>query len=144
MPKAGRVINLSSAAQAPVDIAAMMRFQPMPDMSAYAQSKMAITIWSQELARQLPDGPDIVEINPGSLLATKMVKEGCGIDGKDLNIGADILIRAALSAEFDQAGGRYFDNDTGQFAPPHEAAENPAHVTAVMDGLRAIAGEVIG
>ena len=42
IPAAGRVINLSSAAQAPVDIAAMMRFQPMPDMSAYAQSKLAI------------------------------------------------------------------------------------------------------
>ena len=144
IPAAGRVINLSSAAQAPVDIAAMMRFQPMPDMSAYAQSKLAITIWSQELARQLPDGPVMVAVNPGSLLATKMVKEGFGIDGKDLNIGADILIRAALSAEFDKAGGRYFDNDSGQFAPPHEAAEDTAHVTAVMDGLRALADEVIG
>jgi len=41
-------------------------------------------------------------------------------------------------------GGRYFDNDSGQFAPPHEAAEDTAHVTAVMDGLRALADEVIG
>ena len=73
-----------------------------------------------------------------------MVKEGFGIDGKDLNIGGDILIRAALSAEFGEAGGRYFDNDSGQFAPPHEAAEDTAHVTAVMDGLRALADEVIG
>ena len=131
--KDGRVVNLSSAAQAPVDPVAMGTFRPMGDMDAYAQSKLAITIWSAELARELPDGPVFVAVNPGSLLASKMVKEGFGIDGNDLNIGADILIRAALSPEFAEATGSYFDNDSGAFAEPDQAAASPAHVNAVMD-----------
>ena len=131
--KGGRVVNLSSAAQAPVDPIAMSTFRPMADMDAYAQSKLAITIWSAELARNLPDGPVFVAVNPGSLLASKMVKEGFGIDGNDLNIGADILIRASLSPEFAEVTGRYFDNDSGAFAEPNQAAANPGHVGAVMD-----------
>ena len=131
--KDGRVVNLSSAAQAPVDPIAMSTFRPMTDMDAYAQSKLAITIWSAELARVLPDGPVFVAVNPGSLLASKMVKEGFGIDGNDLNIGADILIRASLSPEFAEATGRYFDNDSGAFAEPNQAAASLGHVTAVMD-----------
>lgn len=138
MPRDGRVVNLSSAAQAPVDIAAMTTFQPMEAMAAYAQSKLAITIWSAELARKLPEGPVFIAVNPGSLLATKMVKEGFGIDGKDLNIGADILVRASLSAEFASASGRYFDNDSGVFAAPQAAATDPDHVRSVMDALAGI------
>lgn len=139
MPKDGRVVNLSSAAQAPVDVSAMMRFKPMDAMDAYAQSKLAITIWSAEMARAFPDGPVFVAVNPGSLLATKMVKEGFGIDGKDLNIGADILVRASLSAEFAAANGLYFDNDGGVFATHHAAAADPDHVKTIMDALATVA-----
>ena len=140
MPSDGRVVNLSSAAQAPVNIAAMKSFQPMGDMDAYAQSKLAITIWSAEMARELPEGPVVVAVNPGSLLASKMVKEGFGISGNDLSVGADILVRAALSEEFAQASGQYFDNDSGRFAPPHAAASDPGQVSAVMQALVELAG----
>ncbi|MGC6498326.1 MAG: SDR family NAD(P)-dependent oxidoreductase [Candidatus Puniceispirillaceae bacterium] len=143
MPRDGRVVNLSSAAQAPVDVSAMMHFKPMEDMAAYAQSKLAITIWSAEMARACPDGPVFVAVNPGSLLATKMVKEGFGIDGKDRNIGADILVRASLSAEFAAANGQYFDNDSGVFAVPHAAAADPDHVRTIMDALATIAPDAI-
>ena len=139
IPQTGRVLNLSSAAQAPVDIAAMTEFVPMEDMAAYAQSKLAITIWSAALAREHPEGPAFISINPGSLLATKMVKEGFGIDGKDLNIGADILVRAATEDEFARASGMYFDNDAGVFASPHQAAGNQGHCDDVMAALSSLA-----
>ena len=138
MPKDGRVVNLSSAAQAPVDVQAMTHFTPMGDMEAYAQSKLGITIWSAEMAAGLPDGPAIIAVNPGSLLASKMVKEGFGVAGNDLNVGANILIRAALSPEFAQASGQYFDNDSKRFAPPHHAASDAGHVAAFMQALKAI------
>lgn len=143
MPKDGRVVNLSSAAQAEVDIAALISFRAMGDMEAYAQSKLAITIWSAALAQEMPDGPVMVAVNPGSLLASKMVKEGFGVAGNDLNIGADILIRAALSDEFATATGQYFDNDAGRFAPPHAAAGNPDHVRAVMAALDEVTAAVL-
>ncbi|MCG8492953.1 MAG: hypothetical protein MI743_15135, partial [Sneathiellales bacterium] len=43
-------------------------------------------------------------------------REGFGIAGNDLQIGADILSRLALDSEFAQASGRYWDNDAGAFA----------------------------
>lgn len=136
LPKAGRVVNLSSAAQAPVDVAALRGEVALEDMAAYAQSKLAITIWTQELARAHQDGPLFIAVNPGSLLASKMVREGFGVAGNDLNIGADILCRAALSSDFTEASGAYFDNDMGGFGEPHGAARDADHVAMVMSAIQ--------
>ena len=40
----GRVVNLSSAAQAPVDLSAVRGQTRLDDMAAYAQSKLALTM----------------------------------------------------------------------------------------------------
>lgn len=135
-------MNLSSAAQAAVDVSAMAGQGALDDFAAYAQSKLAITIWTQELAKSLPDGPVVVAVNPGSLLASKMVKEGFGVAGNDLSIGADILIRASLRDEFANASGKYFDNDAGTFAPPHAAALDADHASAVMQGIKQVVASV--
>ena len=140
IPKDGRVVSLSSAAQAPVNIKAMRSEQQLGHNEAYAQSKLALTIWSQELAREHPEGPVFVSVNPGSLLATKMVKESYGMAGNDLRIGADILRRAAVSEEFANASGQYYDNDTGRIARPHPAAADRAHVAQLMAAIRELAG----
>lgn len=139
MRPTGRVVNLSSAAQAPVDIDALTgRVRLSDEMAAYAQSKLAITMWSREMAMALGrNGPAIIAVNPGSLLASKMVKEGFGVAGKDLSIGAEVLVRAALSDDFADASGRYFDNDSGRFAAPHPDALD----TGLSQGVvRAIEG----
>lgn len=115
IPEDGRIINLSSAAQAPVDLAALRGEVRLNDMGAYAQSKRAIALWSAEMARVHRNGPAFIAVNPGSLLASKMVQEGFGVAGNDLQIGADILTRLALSDEFADASGRYWDNDAGGF-----------------------------
>ncbi|WP_425045831.1 SDR family NAD(P)-dependent oxidoreductase [Primorskyibacter sp. S87] len=115
LPSEGRVINLSSAAQAPVDLAALSGEKQLDDMGAYAQSKRAITLWSAAMAANHPTGPVFIAVNPGSLLASKMVKEGFGVAGNDLQIGADILCRLALDGDFAKASGRYWDNDAGGF-----------------------------
>ena len=133
--KTGRVVNLSSAAQAPVDIDAMMGDRPLDHMVAYAQSKLAITIWTKEMAKSLPVGPVVVSVNPGSLLASKMVKEGFGVAGNDLSIGADILIKAVLDDSFAEKSGAYFDNDKGRFAAPNPAAQNAQHCKDVMQAI---------
>lgn len=141
MPKDGRVVNLSSAAQAPVDLRAMAAFSGQGAMEAYAQSKLAITMWSRELAAEMPEGPLVVAVNPGSLLASKMVKEGFGVAGSDLGIGADILRRAALSDEFIGKSGAYFDNDSGQFANPHSDALSVAKSAAVYDKIKELVAQ---
>ncbi|MDQ8183691.1 SDR family NAD(P)-dependent oxidoreductase [Pelagicoccus sp. SDUM812005] len=119
----GRVISLSSAAQSPVNLQALERRIQLSDMEAYAQSKLALTMWTRHLAQTAGDnGPAFIAVNPGSLLGTKMVQQGFGVSGKDIGIGADILARAAVSEEFSNASGLYFDNDVGKFSSPHSDA----------------------
>lgn len=133
----GRVVNLSSAAQAPVELDALQgQKRLLDDMSAYAQSKLALTMWSNALAGTHGSrGPVFVAVNPGSLLGSKMVKEGFGIAGKSLAIGADVLVRAALSSEFANASGHYFDNDTGSFGRPHVDALDQQICRNLVDTL---------
>lgn len=81
-------------------------------MAAYSQSKLALIMWSRTMALSLKDhGPAIIAVNPGSMLGTKMVKEGFDVTGADIRIGANLLTRAALADEFVTASGQYFDND---------------------------------
>ena len=123
----GRVVNVSSAAQSPVSIDALKGKIELNANSAYAQSKLALIMWSNHLVQSFKgEGPLIVSINPKSFLASKMVKEAYGVEGSDLQIGADILCRAALSEEFNNASGKYFDNDSRRFASPHPDALNPS------------------
>ncbi len=136
MPSDGRVVNLSSAAQVPVSLDALAGGARLSDNQAYAESKLAITMWSFHLAKTLGgDGPVVVAVNPASLLASKMVKDAYGVAGHDLSIGADILVRAALSDEFANASGKYFDNDRGQFAHPHPDALDSAKNEALVDAI---------
>ncbi|MEM6551146.1 MAG: SDR family NAD(P)-dependent oxidoreductase [Planctomycetota bacterium] len=139
MGPGGRIINLSSAAQAPVDLDALAGDGQLSDNAAYAQSKLAITAWSRVLADELGDAcPAVIAVNPGSLLATKMVREAYGMSGADINIGADILVRAALDDAFASASGEYFDNDTGRFAPPHPAALDDATARGIVRSIHAV------
>jgi len=139
LDKSARVVNLSSAAQSPVDLEALAGNASLSDSAAYGQSKLALTMWSRSLAQELsPDGPMIVAVNPGSFLGTKMVREAYGSKGNDVGIGVDILVRAALSEEFADASGQYFDNDSGQFARPHPDALDPHKCEQLMHSLDAI------
>lgn len=118
--KSGRVINLSSAAQARVNIDALTGRRRLDDNDAYAQSKLALTMWSRNLAESMgSEGPAVIAVNPGSMLGSKMVKQAYGVAGKDISIGAEILTRAALDDQFASMSGQYFDNDSGRFASPH-------------------------
>ncbi|MEM7173064.1 MAG: SDR family NAD(P)-dependent oxidoreductase [Pseudomonadota bacterium] len=139
----GRVVNLSSAAQAPVSLEALAGpAGRLSDMEAYAQSKLAITQWSRHLAQELDRaGPAVIAVNPGSLLASKMVKEGFGIAGNDLSIGAEILIRAALSEDFAAASGRYYDNDSKAFADPHPDGLDAGKAAALVRTMEAVLGD---
>lgn len=134
-----RVINLSSAAQAPVNVSALGEANQLSDDQAYAQSKLALTMWSRYLAETKgQQGPAIIAVNPASFLGSKMVKEAYGKEGNDLQIGVDILVRAALSDEFANASGLYFDNDKGTFSDPHQDALDPAKTQAVTEKIETI------
>ncbi|MEM7347273.1 MAG: SDR family NAD(P)-dependent oxidoreductase [Chloroflexota bacterium] len=138
----GRVINISSAAQAPVNPDALAgRVKLSDDFGAYAQSKLAITMWSRALALK-NDGPIMVAVNPGSMLGSKMVKEAFGVAGADIGIGATIVTHAALADEFATASGQYFDNDSGRFASPHPDALNAQKSDAIVRAIEAVLADI--
>lgn len=139
----GRVVNVSSAAQSAVDPEALAGRRRLSDNAAYAQSKLALTMWSRHLAlEQKEGGPVVVAVNPGSMLGTKMVKEGYGVAGRDIGTGADVLTRAAVADEFASASGEYFDNDSGRFAPPHPDALDPRKARALVEQIEAVLGKL--
>lgn len=139
----GRVINLSSAAQSPVNLDALAGKFRLDDSQAYAQSKLALTMWSFHLAQSLANkGPAIIAVNPASFLASKMVKGAYGVEGNDLRVGADILVRAALSDEFANASGRYFDNDQRRFAPPHPDALDARKNEQLVQAIEAVLADI--
>ncbi|MFI3174974.1 MAG: SDR family NAD(P)-dependent oxidoreductase [Bacillota bacterium] len=134
----GRIVNLSSAAQAPVNLEKIQNQKPFFHDEAYAQSKLAITMWSMSLA----DSSEVkkknivvVAVNPKSFLGSKMVKTAYGKEGYDLKIGADILIEAMCSEKFADANGKYYDNDTCRFAKPHSYALIETHRNVLMEYL---------
>ena len=140
----GRVINLSSAAQSPVSLQAVAEPPGLSDMEAYAQSKLALTMWSRSVALELKDnGPAVIAVNPGSMLGSKMVKDAFGVEGGDIGIGAEILTRAALSDEFGTASGRYFDNDAGRFASPHADAMNSRSCEEIVRVIEAVLKQLV-
>ncbi|MGR5251900.1 SDR family NAD(P)-dependent oxidoreductase [Vibrio astriarenae] len=139
LDKESRVVNLSSAAQAPVSIDALLGKAQLSDNAAYAQSKLALTMWSRKMGLELKGkGPLVISVNPASMLGSKMVKDAYGVNGGDLSIGADILTRLALSDEFAQNYGEYFDNDIGRLSSPHPDALNNSKVDAVINTIESI------
>ncbi|MEM8643598.1 MAG: SDR family NAD(P)-dependent oxidoreductase [Pseudomonadota bacterium] len=133
-----RVVNVSSAAQASVNLAALQGRVRLDDMAAYAQSKLALVMWTHAMAVARAEGPIMIAVNPGSLLASKMVQEGFGVAGSDLGIGAACLENAALSDQFADANGKYFDNDVGKFTPLHPDARDASKCAQLIDTIEDI------
>lgn len=138
-----RVVNLSSAAQDPVDLDVMAGDLRLEDLPTYAQSKLALTQWSNHMASQAgAEDPMFVAVNPGSRLGTKMIREAFGIEGQDMKIGADIIVRAALDDEFGGRNGDYYDNDNGQFAEPHPDALDPQIRQKVVSAIERVLADL--
>lgn len=122
---APRVVNLSSAAQSPVSLLALEGKANLGVNEAYGQSKLALTMWSFDLASKEPSIL-VVAVNPGSLLNTKMAQEAYGQFWSPADKGADLLYDLAVSEAFESVSGAYFDNDKGtergDFAEAHPDA----------------------
>lgn len=149
LTSASRVINLSSAAQAAVDIESLTDGRHISDdFDAYAQSKTALMMWSRNMSDDITrdpssDGPAILSVNPGSLLASKMVTEGFGVAGNDINIGANILVDLSLNPKYDGVTGEYFDNDKGDFSVPHADVLNDRKVATLVETIEALSSALI-
>lgn len=129
---ATRIINLSSAAQASIQYEVLMGKKNQPNNATYAQSKLALTMWSFHLADVYPDIA-IIPVNPGSLLNTNMVKEGYGYHRSSADKGANILHDLAVSKKYEGITKKYFDNDRGAFGTAHSDAYDKTKINQLID-----------
>ncbi|MBH0085942.1 SDR family NAD(P)-dependent oxidoreductase [Psychrobacter sp. SCQQ22] len=142
-----RIVNLSSAAQQTVSPQALAGQKGLSDQDAYAQSKLALTMWSMALSEQVAANDiNVIAVNPGSLLNTRMANDAYGQHWSSADKGADILVALAADDEFAHQTGRYFDNDIrgkhgderGEFGTPHSDALNKTAIAKLMQQTQEI------
>lgn len=105
-----RIVNVSSLGQRPIDFRDPLLEKRYDAWDAYEQSKLALAMFTLDLAEQLKDdGVTVNAVHPGSLLDTKMVREAFGRGRGDVQKGADALIFLATSPEVEGVTGRFFD-----------------------------------
>lgn len=126
-----RVINLSSAAQTSVDLLAFTEQKILNVSEAYAQSKLALTMWTFYMAKKYKD-IRFIAVNPGSLLNTNMVKEAYGHHWSPVDKGADILFELALSEAYKYSSGIYYDNDKEYVSRAHADNYDESKIEALI------------
>ena len=119
-----RIVNVSSAGQAPIDFDDVMLEQRYSGVQAYCQSKLALVMFTFDLAEELEDsGVTANCLHPGTFMPTQMVKEA-GIEPvASLEDGVAATLRLIASPEVEGINGHYFDG-TDESAP-HQQAEDP-------------------
>lgn len=127
-----RILNLCSAAQSAVQKDVLTGDTSINANGAYAQSKLALTMWTFNFAKQHPNIATIA-VNPGSLLNTKMVKETFGQYWSPAEKGVDILYSLALDVIHANKSGHYFDNDMGSYNNAHPDAYDLTKISALMN-----------
>ncbi|NME68609.1 SDR family NAD(P)-dependent oxidoreductase [Flammeovirga aprica] len=126
-----RIINLSSAAQAKVDYGKLENKSILEVNNAYAQSKLALTIWTTYLSEKYQNITSIA-VNPGSLLRTKMALDAYGQFWSPAEKGSDLLVELALDEKHYNRSGDYFDNDSGRYTTAHPDAYNKNEIEKLI------------
>ncbi len=105
-----RIVNVSSAAQYPLDFDNLMLERAYSGMRAYAQSKLAQVLFTFDLARELRAGNVAVTcLHPATYMDTAMVR-AMGV--RPLNTvedGAAAVVRLACAPELASRSGEFFN-----------------------------------
>jgi NAD(P)-dependent dehydrogenase (short-subunit alcohol dehydrogenase family) len=105
-----RIVNVSSAGQAPIDFADVMLERRYSGVQAYCQSKLALVMFTFDLAHELRDrGVTANCLHPGTYMPTKMVLAS-GVSPVDsLESGVQATMRLIAAPELEGVSGRYFN-----------------------------------
>jgi NAD(P)-dependent dehydrogenase (short-subunit alcohol dehydrogenase family) len=139
-----RIVNVTSAGQAPIDFDDVMLERSYSGVQAYCQSKLALVMLTFDLAEEL-EGSGVTAncLHPGTYMPTNMVHRA-GIDPvTPLEDGIAATIRLISSPEMDGVNGHYFDG-TSESAPLPQAEDPEARrrlreLSADLTGIQAAA-----
>ncbi|MEJ2105286.1 MAG: SDR family NAD(P)-dependent oxidoreductase [Ignavibacteriaceae bacterium] len=105
-----RIVNVSSAGQHKIDFDDLMLENNFDGTRAYRQSKLALIMFTIELADKLRnDNVTVNSLHPGTYLDTKMVRNHGIKPWGDAQTGADAEVYLATSRELEGVTGKYFD-----------------------------------
>jgi NAD(P)-dependent dehydrogenase (short-subunit alcohol dehydrogenase family) len=134
-----RIVNVSSAGQAPIDFDDVMLERAYDGMRAYCQSKLAQIMFTFDLADELRDtGVTVNCLHPASLMPTKIVMHARGASVSTLEEGLEATLRLVVDVELDGITGRYCDGQTE--ARAHAQAYDPD----ARRGLRELSEGLVG
>lgn len=119
-----RIVNVSSAGQAPIDFDDVMLERHYDGGQAYCQSKLAQVMFTFDLAEEL-DPSEVTAncLHPGTYMPTKMVTAAGVTPLTALEDGVRATLRLLADPELDGVSGRYFNGL--REAEPHPQARDP-------------------
>jgi NAD(P)-dependent dehydrogenase (short-subunit alcohol dehydrogenase family) len=119
-----RIVNVSSAGQAPIDFDDVMLERSYNDVQAYSQSKLAQVMHTIDLAEEhASDGVTANCLHPATFMPTKMVRAAGVRPASPLEQGVRATERLVADPGLDGVSGRYFDGE--EESAPHPQAHDP-------------------
>jgi len=119
-----RVVNVSSAGQAPIDFTDVMLERHYDGVQAYCQSKLAQIMFTFDLAEELRDRDvTATALHPATYMPTKMVLAAGVSPASTLEEGLEATLRLIADPELEGVSGRYFNGTRP--ASPHPQANDP-------------------
>jgi NAD(P)-dependent dehydrogenase (short-subunit alcohol dehydrogenase family) len=134
-----RIVNVSSAGQAPIDFDDVMLEDRYSGVQAYCQSKLALVMFTFDLAEEL-EGSGVTAncLHPGTYMPTNMVRQAGVEPVTPLEEGIAATMRLITSPEVEGINGHYFDGV--RESAPHPQAEDPE----ARRRLRELSAELTG
>ena len=119
-----RVVNVSSAGQAPIDFDDVMLERDYSGIQAYCQSKLAQVMFTFDLAGELDaDAVTANGLHPATYMPTKIVAAAGVQPASSLEEGVTATLRLVADPDLDGITGRYFDRQRESRA--HSQAYDP-------------------
>ena len=119
-----RIVNVSSAGQAPIDFDDVMLERHYDGIQAYSQSKLAQVMFTFDLAEELADSSVTATcLHPATFMPTKMVRAAGATPASSLEDGIEATLRLVADPELDGVTGQYFNGLRA--AEPHPQARDP-------------------
>jgi NAD(P)-dependent dehydrogenase (short-subunit alcohol dehydrogenase family) len=130
-----RIVQVSSAGQAPIDFDDVMLTRSYSSGQAYCQSKLAQIMFTVDLAEELAGtGVTATALHPATYMPTKMVATPIST----LKSGVDATVRLVVDRALDGVSGRYYNGR--RQARAHRQAYDPAARTR----LRTLSEQLTG